>query len=167
MAHKTVPPEFAKYWPIIRSTTMQKLSTAQTWEKIREWEAQRGIVRPKGIVPAISTMRSLGVRARIAGERLAALPDHAPITAEHIAPEINARPLNQQALNPKYIARFRVSVVTAAGTALRWLSYVFHGKLPRTKGQLMQFITLQAPGLGLGSEELVTGITGEIQLVAQ
>ncbi len=167
MAPRTVPPEFAKYWGIIRSSTMAKLTTAQTWDKIREWEAQNGIVRPPGIVPAISSLRSLGAQARVAAERLAALPNEARIRAEHISPEINARPLNQQVLAPKYIARFRVSVVTAAGTALRWLSFVFHGRLPGTKGALMQFLTLQAPGLGFGSEELVTGMTGEVQLVAQ
>jgi hypothetical protein len=167
MAPRTVPSEFAKYWPIIRSTTMGKLSTAETWAKIRQWEAERGIERPVGIVPAISQLRSLGAQARIASEKLAALPNEAVIAAEHISPEINARPLNEQALAPKYIARFQVTVATAAGEALRWLSVIFHGRLPTTKGQLMQFLTLQAPSIGVGSEEFVIRFNHSVQLVAQ
>lgn len=167
MAPRDVPPEFVKYWPVIRSTTMQKLTTAQMWEKIREYEARQGIVRPKGILPAINTLRRLGTEARVASEKLSKADDLTVIGAEHIGPEINARPAHQQALAPKYIARFRVSVISAGGTALRWLSYVFHGRLPTTVGQLRRFVTLQAPGLGFGSGEMVAGITGEIQLVAQ
>lgn len=167
MAGNTVGAEFAKYWAIIRSTAMQRLTTAQTWEKIREWESQRGIQRPVGILQAVNTLRSLATQARVASERLAKAGPEAVIAAEHISPEINARPLDQQVIAPKYIARFKVTVMTPTGEGERWLSYVFHGQLPTTKGELERFLTLQAPAIGAGSDEIVTGYTGQLQLVAQ
>lgn len=167
MAPREFTPQELKYWGVIRGAAADKLTTAQLWDRIKAYEAASGTVRPSSMFSAVPALRSLGVQARIAGEKLSKAADQAAITAEHIAPELNARPLHQQALAPKYIARFKVTVVTAAGEAIRWLSYIFHGRLPTTVGQLRSFLTLQAPGLGLGSEELVTGITGDVQLVAQ
>lgn len=167
MARKDVPKEFAKYWGIIRSTSMQRLSTAQTWEKIREWEAQRGIARPAGIFSAVSTLRSLATQARVASERLAKAGPETVIGAEHISAEINARPLNEQVIAPKYIARFKATVARPTGTDEKWLSFVFHGSLPTTKGELERYLGLISPALGAGSDEVVLGMTGEIQLVAQ
>ncbi len=109
-------------------------------------------------------MRSLATQARTASGRLTGADDATVIGSEHISPEINARPLNEFQLAPKYIVRFGAQVVTAAGEVRRWLSYIFHGALPGTVGQLRQFLTLQAPGIGFGSEELVTGTTGEVEI---
>lgn len=167
MAGKDVTKEFAQYWAIIRSTTMQRMTTEQTWEKIREWEAQRGIVRPKGILAAVNTLRRLGTQARVAAEKLAKAAANTVLGPQHISPEINARPLNEQVVSPKYIARFKATVARPTGTDERWLSYVYRGQLPTTKGELLRHLTMISPQIGAGSDEVILGLTGEIQLVAQ
>jgi len=161
-----LPPEAAQYWGVIRSAAANRLTTAQLWDKIREFEANRQVQRPAGLLSYINTMRSMATQARTASEKLTKAGPDTVIQAEHIGPELHARTFQQQALNPKYVARFKATVVTATGTASRWLSFIFHNALPTTKSDLMAFLHLNAPSIGIGSEELVTGITGDVELAA-
>lgn len=166
MPNRDLPPEAAQYWGVIRSAAANRMTTAELWGKIRQFEENRGITRPAGMFGYVSQMRSMATQSRMASGRLTAAGPDTVIQAEHIGPELHARPLQQQALNPKYVARFKATVVTATGEATKWLSFIFHNALPATKGALMAFLHLNAPSIGIGSEELVTGITGDVELVA-
>lgn len=166
MARREFTPEEAQYWGVIRSAGANRLTTAQLWDRIKEFEQNRGITRPASMFTAVSSMRSLATQARTASASLTGADEQTVIGAQHISPEINARPLNEFQAAPKYIVRFGARVTTAGGEARRWLSMIFHGSLPGTKGDLMRFLTLQAPALGFGYGELISGTTGDVEITA-
>lgn len=166
MARRDVTAQQARYWGVIRAAVSQRLSTRDIWNQIFTFEQQQQITRPTGLFAAVSSMRSAAVAIREAAARFTKASRDTAITAAHIANEIRARPLTQQALAPVHIVRFEATVLTETGEERRWLSYVHRGPLPATKGALMDILDVQAPAIGIGSGEVVTGTTGLAEIVA-
>jgi hypothetical protein len=155
-----------RYWGIIRSAVSDRLSTKDIWDRIFQFEQQQQIARPTGLFAAVSAMRSAAVQIRESAARLTKAALDTAITAQHIAQELRSRPLTSQALAPVHVVRFESTVLTETGEERRWLSYVHRGPLPATKRALMDILDVQAPAIGMGSDELVTGTTGNVEIVA-
>lgn len=166
MARKDVTQQQARYWGIVRSAVTDRLSTRELWERVFAFEQQQQITRPTGLFAAVTAMRSAAVQIREAAARFTKASRDTAITAEHIGRELRARPVTQQALHQVHVIRFEATVLGETGEERRWLSYMHHGPLPATKGELMDIIDVQAPAIGLGSDEIVTGTTGEAEIVA-
>lgn len=166
MARRDVTQQQARYWGVIRAAVSQRLSTRQIWEQIFQFEQQQQITRPSGLFTAVSAMRGAAVQIREAAARFTRAARDTAITAAHIAGEIRSRPLTQQALAPVHVVRFEATVLGETGEERRWLSYMHRGPLPATKGELMDILDVQAPAIGFGSGEIVTGTTGNAEIVA-
>lgn len=166
MARRNVTQQQARYWGVIRAAVSQRKSTRQIWDDIFQFEQQQQIQRPTGLFAAVSSMRQAAVSIREAAARFTKAARDTAITAAHIAQEIRSRPLTQQALHQVHIVRFEATVLGETGEERRWLSYVHRGPLPATKGELMDILDVQAPAIGMGSDELVTGTTGNSEIVA-
>lgn len=167
MPSRPLTPEQSIYWGVIRSAAADRATTAQLWERISAFEAARGISRPEGLFQAVSVMRSLATSQRTAQNSLSSAGREASLDTVHIAQEFNARPLDQQALAPVHVVRFEAEVLGEEGVETRWLSFMLRGYLPATKGELVDLVDVQAPGVATGSREIITGLTGRIELTAQ
>jgi hypothetical protein len=166
MAPTSGPPSFGAYWGIINSAAAERLTTAQLWDQIRGFEQEQGISRPQGLFRAVSAMRSLATSQRVARDALTSLPAEAAILAQHISPEINARPPGEQALAPAYNIRFKASVLTGEGIQDRWLTIINTGLLPATKGELTSLIASSAIDMSTGYGQLLVGLTGDMMITA-
>lgn len=155
------------YWGVIQSAVAQRLTTAALWAKISAFEVAQAIVRPAGLFQAVSQMRSLAATQRGASEVLAAAADAQAIDSTMIAQAINARPLADQALSPLYVVRYEASVLTSEGESTQWLSVMYQGTLPATKGELMDEITGSGIDLATGYGSVFTGLTGNVQITAR
>lgn len=166
MAGSSGPTSFGAYWGIINSAAAERLTTAQLWDQIRGFEAEQGINRPAGLFSAVSSMRSLATSQRVAREALSSLSADAAILAEHIAPEINARPPAEQALAPAYTIRFQATVLGSNGMEDRWLTIVNTGMLPGTKGELDALVGSSALGMSTSYGQMLVGLTGDMMITA-
>jgi len=155
------------YWGVIEASAAQRETTAQLWQRISAYEQAQGVNRPQGLFQAVSQMRSLAVTTRVAGERFNAAAETDALTSAMIAPAINARPLADQALSPMYVVRFEATAMTNEGESAQWLSMVFRGTLPATKGELLDQLTGEGIDLSTGYGSVFTGLTGAISITAR
>jgi len=167
MANPVTNPAPAGYWGIIQSAAAQRLTTAALWQQISAFEQAQGITRPGGLFQAVSQMRSLAVSQRRAGESFSAAAESDALTSAMIAQDINARPLGDQALSPLYVVRFEASVLTDEGQSTQWLSIMFQGTLPATKGELLDAVTDAGLDLSTGYGSVFTGLTGGLSITAR
>lgn len=167
MASPVTNPGPLGYWGIIQAASEQRLTTAALWQSISAYEQAQGISRPAGLFQAVSQLRSLAVSQREAAGTLAKAGDADALTADMISQAVNARPLGEQSLAPNYIARVEVSVLTNEGASTQWLSVMFQGGLPTTKGDLIDQVTQAAAGMATGYGSVFTGLTGNLQLQAK
>lgn len=167
MANPVTTPAPAGYWGVIQSAAAQKLTTAALWQQISEFEAAQGITRPTGLFLAVSAMRALAVTQRIAGSIFSKAGESDALTSDMIAQDINARPLGDQALSPLYVVRFEASTLTDVGESTQWLSVMYQGTLPATKGELLDSITDAGVDLSTGYGSVFTGLTGNISITAR
>lgn len=165
MARGDVNSQHLRYWGNIRASVSKYATTKQVWDELFAFEQQQQLTRPTGLYDAVRTMRSAAVAIRNASEKITKASRDTWINYQHIAPEIRARPLNQRAVHRIHLVRFEARVLTETGEGTRWLTYKHTGRLNMTKGQLMDILEVQAPALGIGSEEIVTGITGSLEIV--
>lgn len=154
------------YWGVINSAAAQSLTTQQLWQEISAYEQANNVVRPAGLFQYVSQARSLAVSQRIAGSNLQNADDSAVIDASMIAQDYNARPANEQTLAPLYRVRFNTTVITSEGEATRWLTYVSHGTLPATKGDLLDLMNQTGVEMSTSYRGVFTGLTGEYQITA-
>jgi hypothetical protein len=167
MANPVTTPAPAGYWGVIQSAAAQKLTTAALWQQISDFEAAQGITRPTGLFLAVSAMRALAVTQRIASNLFGKVGDDQALTSAMIAQDINARPLGDQALAPLHVVRFEATVLTNEGESTQWLSVMYQGGLPATKGQLIGEITDAGVDLSTGYGSVFTGLTGNISITAR
>lgn len=166
MANPVTTPAPAGYWGVIQSAAAQRLTTAALWQQIAAFEQAQGIERPAGLFTAVSQMRSLAVGQRIAATALQQAAGEVALTAAMISRDINARPLDQQALAPLYVIRYEATVLTGEGQSTQWLSIMQHGSLPATKGDLIDMVTGTAIDATTGYGSVFTGLTGRISISA-
>lgn len=156
----------SQYWGIITSAVTERLTTASLWDQIRGFEAEQGITRPAGLFKAVTAMRSLAASQRRAREALTGAADSVAITADHIAQDINSRPLLEQALAPAYHVRFKATMLVDGQQVDQWLTTVITGILPATKGDLMGQVASDALAMSTSYQQMITGLTGDVQITA-
>lgn len=166
MAPSASPNPFGAYWGVINSAAAESLTTAALWDQIRGFEEEQGISRPAGLFKAVSSMRSLAVSQRLARDSLTAAADNVALTADHIAQDINSRPLAEQALAPLYQVRFKATVLTSEGSIDRWLTVMNNGILPATKGDLVSLVASSAIDMSTTYGQLLVGLTGDLEITA-
>lgn len=166
MALEGLGPEYLQYWGVIRGTAAEHLSTADLWQRIRDYEGNQNVPRPENLLFAVNQMRSAAVAQRNSVEALAALADNAVITSEHVGTEVNARDVITRALAPKYFIRYEASIVTPEGEATRWFTLAHDGILPATKGDLNLMIAGDIVDHAAEYEFTVTGATGRLDITA-
>lgn len=165
MAQDPLTPASLRYWAAVRASVSQIASTTQLWRDLFAFEQAQQIVRPTGLFAAVARMRSIAVAIREAAAAITRAGRDAWIEAAHIAPDIRARPLNQRTAHPIHLVRFEARVLSETGEDTRWLTYKHTGRFAMTKGQLMDLLHIQAPAIGIGSMEVVTGLTGRLEIV--
>jgi hypothetical protein len=166
MAIPNLTPEQAQYWGVIRGAAAEHLSTADLWQRIRDYEGAQNIARPADLFTAVSQMRSLATTQRTSVEQLAALAENAVLTSVSIAQEINARDPITRALDPKYYIRYEASIVTAEGEGTRWFTLAHNGILPATKGDVLGMVGMDVVAGNTEYEFLITGATGNLSITA-
>lgn len=166
MALSDIPSALRAYWGVIRSNVFQRATTTQLWQAISGWESAFNILRPTGILQAVNTMRSLAVGQRNAEASFANASGSDAISSEHIAEDINSRPLNEQTLSPKYLVRFEANMVTEAGFVTRWLTVKTNSLAGMIKDDLLGQLDSAGIDMSTGYGELYTGLTGQISIVA-
>lgn len=159
-------PEQAQYWGVIRSASSARISTSDLWAQIAAFEQAQGITRPAGLFAAVNQMRSLATSQRNAFQALQDASDEAAITSEMISQDFNSRPLTDQSTAPVWTIRFGVSILTENGVEDSWLTYRASGALPATKGDLVDLLSVEAPALGAGSNQVVVDTTGDVEISA-
>jgi len=167
MANPVTTPAPQGYWGVIQSAAAQRLTTAALWQQIAAFEQAQGITRPAGLFVAVSAMRALAVTQRIASNLFGKAGEDAALTSAMISQDINARPLGDQALSPLYVVRFEANTLTDAGESTQWLSVMYQGTLPATKGALIDEITGAGIDLSTGYGSVFTGLTGNISITAR
>ena len=155
------------YWGVIQAAVAQRLNTAALWAKISAYEVAQAITRPANLFTAVSQMRSLAATQRNTSEVLGRAADAQAIDSTMIAQAVNARPLNEQVLAPINVVRFEATVLTSEGESTQWLSMLFHGNLPATKGELVDQLTGTAIDATTGYGSVFTGLTGNMQITAK
>ena len=155
------------YWGVIQAAVTDRLSTAALWAKIAAYETAQAITRPSGLFAAVTQLRSLAASQRNAGEVLARAAENQAIDARMISQAVNARPLGDQALAPLYVVRYEATVLTDEGETTRWMSWMIHGTLPATKGELIDDITGAGIDSTTGYGHVFTGLTGQMQITAK
>lgn len=166
MALSDIPSALRAYWGVIRSNTFARATTTQLWQSISAWESQYNILRPGGLFRAVTAMRSLAVGQRNAETALTNLGPDQPLTADHIAQDINSRPVTEQSLSPKYLVRFEANMVTEAGYVTRWLTVKTNSLAGMIKNDLLGQLDTAGIDMSTGYGELYTGLTGQISIVA-
>jgi len=167
MASPVTNPAPQGYWGVIQASAAARETTAQLWARIGAFEQAQGITRPTGLFLAVSAMRSLAVVQRIAGDVFGKASESDALTSAMIAPAINARPDSAQALAPFYVVRFEVNTLTDTGASTQWLSMMYPGGLPATKGQVISDITQAGLDMSTGYGSVFTGLTGNISITAR
>lgn len=167
MANPITNPAPQGYWGIIQSAAAQRMTTAALWQQISAFEQAQGITRPAGLFQAVSQMRSLAVSQRVAGQAFATAAESEALTSAMISQDINSRPLGDQALSPLYVVRFEANLLTNEGSSTQWLSVMFQGTLPATKGDLLGAVTDAGIDLGTGYGSVFTGLTGRVSITAR
>jgi hypothetical protein len=155
-----------QYWGVIRGATSERLSTADLWQRIRDFEGARNVTRPDQLLFAVNQMRSASVEQRSAVDAISALAENAVITAAHIGTEINARDVLTRALSPKYYIRYEASIVTAEGESTRWFTLAHDGILPATKGDITAMIGSDIVDSAAEYDFTLTGATGALSITA-
>lgn len=166
MATPVTNPGPQGYWGVIQSAAFQKLTTAELWQAISDFEASQGITRPAGMFAAVSAMRALAVAQRVASTLLAKATGQQVIDASMIAQDINARPLNEQSIAPAYRVRYQATVITPEGPDTVWQTAMFRNYLPSTKEDLLNQITVTGAGTATGSGNVFTGLGDGLVITA-
>lgn len=166
MARGDLKSQHLRYWGDIRASVSKYANTKELWDNLFAFEQRQQLTRPTGMFDAVVAMRAAAVAIREAADKITKASRETWITFQHIAPEIRARPLGQRAAHPIHLVRFEATVLGETGEETRWMTYKHTGFLNMTKGQLMDILDVQAPALGIGSLEIVTGLTGRLEIVA-
>lgn len=167
MANPVTNPAPQGYWGVIQASAAARENTAQLWARIGAFEQAQGLTRPTGLFLAVSAMRSLAVTQRVAASVFSKAGGDAALTSAMIAPAVNARPLGDQALAPWHVVRYEVNTLTDAGASTQWLTMMFRGNLPATKGELIDQITAAGLDSATGYGSVFTGLTGQISITAR
>lgn len=154
------------YWGTIRQSVAGRASTSDVWNAIRATQERFGLPSPSGGLFGVTRMRSIAAQQRNAVEAFAAAGPEQALSAAWVAPDINSRPITEQEITPIYNIRMQVNVATPEGEQTAWLTYVARNGLPATKGDILDLITTQSQSLGIGSNLIVTGTTGLVEMVA-
>lgn len=166
MALSDIPSALRAYWGVIRSNVFQRATTTQLWQAISGWESQYNILRPGGLFRAVTAMRTLAVGQRNAEAALAKASGSDALGAEHIAEDINSRPVNERTLSPKYLVRFEANMVTESGFVTRWLTVKTNSLAGMIKDDLLGQLDQAGIDMSTGYGELYTGLSGQISIVA-
>lgn len=161
-----LPASALQYWGVIRGQVANRASTADLWAAINDFREQQGLGSIPGGIGAISKLRSLAVSQRSAVEMFAQADAHQTIDASWIAQDITSRPPDEQALTPMWKINFGVTRLTETGSETGWMTYVAIGALPPTKDDIVGLVQDKSVAIGIGSDSVVTGTTGDVEILA-
>jgi len=167
MANPVTNPTPGGYWGVVQAAAQQKLTTAALWQSISDFETAQGITRPAGLFQAVSAMRSLAVSQRVASGVFGKAGESDALTSDMISQAYNARSPGDQALSPFYVVRFEVNTLTDIGESTQWLTFMYPGGLPATKGEVISDITGAGLDMSTGYGSVFTGLTGNISITAR
>lgn len=159
-------PSALQYWGVIRGQVAARASTSELWAAINQFRAEQGLGSIPGGIGAVSKLRSLAVSQRAAVDYFAQADAHQTVDASWIAQDITSRPLDEQALTPMWKINFGVTRLTETGQESGWMTYVQRGALPPTKDDILALVDAQSVAGGIGSNTVVTGTTGDVEILA-
>jgi hypothetical protein len=151
---------FAKYWgsavaawndPELAKGGGSKVQFV--WESIKQDYAAAGETLPAGGFQQVNALLSASAAVNRAmlqlGKDTLAVNltgvDRA-ITADHIAPDISSRPLDQQPAGPNYLVRFRADMTAGGLGFTQWLTWSPGNYLPATIQDLQSSLDVAAQG---------------------
>lgn len=163
---RTLPPNVKGYLGTVLAGVEQGLSTTELWQTIRDATAALGEGARGPSASQVSTLRGLAGRMLTAAGNLSSAPASALIDSSMISPNINSRPLSEQAIAPAYQLRYEATVLTSEGETTRWFSVSDLGSPGLYVADLQGLAEGDAMAIADASGEPVVGLTGNLQLYA-
>lgn len=126
------------WWGTINAAVSQRLSTSDFYLYLRNAAAEQGLPLQGFSATDVSRLRGLAASQRTAGERFGRLRDDQTIGAESIASDISSRPEGAMAAAPQWLVRYQANILHDGEEQTMWVTNLFTGVLPPTKGDLRQ-----------------------------
>lgn len=132
------------WWGTIQAAVGQSVGTAELWSAVREAAQAEGFTLRGAGATDMSRLRGLAASQRNAMREFARAGDNAAITGEMLAQDISSRDLAAQATLNQYVVRFQANLVSGGELSTHWVTSVFTGILPPTKGALVDQLSRDA-----------------------
>lgn len=123
-------------WGGFNAAVRDRVDTAELYTRLRDAFAAEG-AEFKGVSAIdVSRMRGIAAAQRNAQQRYGSLSADSIIRDEHMAQDISSRDLGAQAAAKQYLVRYEAHLVHEGEAMTSWVTNVFTGFLPKTKGAL-------------------------------
>lgn len=151
------------WWGVISAAQREHLTTAETFERIRDEAERQGWTLPPGGAVAFNEVRAAASDLAYSAERLARAPESSAILGEHIGGLPYGGGLTGPAAQRLFDVRVGYTAVRSGQVEAGYVTLRYTGGLPATVGELRAEAEDIATSLVEGYGAAITGID-EIQV---
>lgn len=166
MDERLSPAQPTAWFGVIQAGAREHDTTAQIWERIRNYADERSLAIPSNMFTEVNRMRSIATGLTVSSERLMRAADSDAITNAMVGQQIYTRGAEElNALAQLYHVRFELNTISQGEQTSGWYTLDYGGSLPATVGDLEADI--EAYGQGLTDAYGVTFVgVGRIEIGA-
>jgi hypothetical protein len=123
-------------WGPFNQAVRDRVPTHELYDRLRDAFENEG-ARFTGISATdVSRLRGVAAAQRNAIERYSQLTTDQLIRAEHTAMDISSRSYDAHSAAPQWLVRYQANIVHEGESSTVWVTNVFTGILPRTRGEM-------------------------------